>query len=171
MFKNRHRPAKISSSSGQHRHSIQQPSCCRKLFCNCEWHVMSHWPGADYDMMRFCRSEDAYLSRICPNGFAVRIYLVFACIYQHTLGEKARSPPQGSHSSVIVVAKITVIAKDSMCHLFPSFHWYVMDGIYGTYMNVSSVTTPPCKFISGVCANCSFLCLLYFEYQRQRTQT
>ena len=123
-------PAKISSSSGQHRHSIQQPSCCRKLFCNCEWHVMSHWPGADYDRMRFCRSEDAYLSRICPNGVAVRIYLVFACIYQHTLGEKARSPPQGSHSSVIVVAKITVIAKDSMCHLFPSFHWYVIDGIY-----------------------------------------
>ena len=125
MFKNRRRLAKISRSSGQH----QQPSCCRKLFCNCEWHVMSHWPGADYDRMRFCRSEVAYLSRICPNGFAVRIYLVFACIYPHTLGEKARSPPQGSHRSVIVVAKITVIAKDSMCHLFPSFHWYVMDGI------------------------------------------
>ena len=59
---------------------------------------------------------------ICPNGFAVRIYLVFACIYPDTLGEKARSHPQGSHRSVMLVAKITVIAKDSMCHLFPSLH-------------------------------------------------
>ena len=60
---------------------------------------------------------------ICPNGFAVRIYHVFACIYPHSLGEKARPPPQGSHRCVMVVAKITVIAKDTMCHPFLMKTW------------------------------------------------
>ena len=85
---------------------------------------------------------------ICPNGFAVRIYLVFACIYPDTLGEKARSHPQGSHRPVIVVAKITVIA----CGIFSLISGY-LDSV-----DISSfITPPPCKVHTAIWSVCQIV--------------
>ena len=133
-----------------------QPSCCCKLFstvsgvacCIDQALIMIGCGWGGFAGVRLCIYHESVC--ICPNRFAVCIYLVFACIYPDTLGEKARSHPQGSHRPVIVVAKITVIA----CAIFSLISGY-LDSV-----DISSFTTPPpCKFTlqSGVFAKSSLV--------------